>query len=158
MLPPPRFDASDYFVDTALCETAARSINVLDAMHDPVAVVNAARQIVHANAGFLAFAAADHVDDILGMRLGEFLGCTHALGDTGGCGTHAPCQTCGAVNAVLCAAGGAEMRSQADLAIEVGGRERRLRFDVTAAPFRAGEQRFVLMTIQGARWTATAPR
>ena len=125
---------------------------ILDALHEPVAVVNGLRQIVHANRSFLAFAGAASLEEILGMRLGEFLGCSHA-GDVGGCGTHPTCQTCGAVNAVLCASAGAEVTSEADLALSAGGRERRLRFDISAAPFESGVWRFVLTTIRGARWT-----
>jgi len=127
---------------------------ILDALRDPLAVVNGLRQVVHANRAFLGFAGAARLDDILGMRLGEFLGCAHAGGDMGGCGTHPGCQTCGAVNAVLSAAVGTEMTSQTDIAVSSGGRERRLRFDVSAVPFEAGGWRFVLMTIRGVRWAA----
>lgn len=126
---------------------------ILDTLREPVAVLNGLRQIVHANRSFLAFAGATSLDEILGMRLGEFLGCAHAS-DAGGCGTHPTCQTCGAVNAVLSAAAGAEMTSEADLALTAGGRERRLRFDITAAPFESGGWRFVLTTIRGVRWTS----
>lgn len=127
---------------------------ILDTLRDPVAVVNGMRQIVHANKAFLVFAGAERLDDILGMRLGEFLGCAHAAGDMGGCGTHQSCQTCGAVNAVLAANAGSELTSETDLAVTSGGRERRLRFEVTAAPFDAAGWRFVLMTIRGARWAS----
>jgi PAS domain-containing protein len=129
---------------------------ILETLREPVAIVNGLRQIVHANKAFLAFAGAARLDDILGMRLGEFLGCAHAAGDMGGCGTHPTCQTCGAVNAVLSAAAGTEVCAETDLAVASGGRERRLRFEVTAAPFESGGWRFVLMTVRGARWAAPA--
>lgn len=125
---------------------------ILETLSEPVAVVNGLRQVVHANASFLAFAGAEALDEILGMRLGEFLGCSHAVGDLAGCGTHPSCRTCGAVNAVLSAADGTALCCEADLTVTTGGRERRLRFDVSAAPFQAGGWRFVLMTIRGLRW------
>lgn len=124
---------------------------ILDTLREPVAVVNGLRQIVHANRSFLEFAGAAQLDDILGMRLGEFLGCAHA-GDAGGCGTHPGCQTCGAVNAVMAAVAGTEVSSETDLHVTTGGRERQLRFAVTAAPFDTAGWRFVLMTIRGVRW------
>ncbi len=126
---------------------------ILDTLRDPVAVVNGLRQIVHANRSFLEFAGAARLDDIQGMRLGEFLGCAHA-GDAAGCGTHAGCQTCGAVNAVMTAAAGTEVSSETDLTVSSGGRERQLRFAVTAAPFDTAGRRLVLMTIRGVRWGA----
>ncbi len=127
---------------------------VLETMRDPVAIVNDLRQIVHANSAFLGFAAVKEVDEILGMRLGEFIGCGHAVGDMAGCGTHEACRTCGAVNAVVRATEGLEMSSEVDLTVECGGRERRLCFEITASPLRLDRQTFVLMTIHKARWAA----
>lgn len=127
---------------------------ILDTLGDPVAVVNDLRQIVHANNAFLTFAGARSVAEILGMRLGEFIGCGHAVGDMGGCGTHPACQTCGAVNSVLAATDGVSMAGAVDLTVESGGRERRLQFEVTAAPLVVTGGRFVLMTIHKTRWTA----
>lgn len=138
---------------SAILGTGATSA-ILDTLRDPVAIVNGLRQIVHANTAFLAFAGVERVDEILGMRLGEFLGCAHAVGDLAGCGTHPTCQTCGAINAVLAATAGTELTRETDLTVSAHGRERRLRFEVTAAPFESAGWRFVLMTLRGVRWGA----
>jgi nitrogen-specific signal transduction histidine kinase len=67
----------------------------LDAYPDPVAVLNASRQIVLANESF-AKAAGRSRDGLLGMRFGEALNCIHANDAPQGCGTGADCCYCGA--------------------------------------------------------------
>ncbi|MCU0913993.1 MAG: HAMP domain-containing histidine kinase [Planctomycetes bacterium] len=65
-------------------------------------ILNECRQIVFANERFLELVPEQQRrDGVLGRRLGEVLGCSHAFEDGGGCGTSEACFACGAVNAIL---------------------------------------------------------
>ncbi len=74
---------------------------VLSALPDMVLVLNRQRQTVYANQALLDFTGYDTLDDVIGLRTGEILGCLHAFEREGGCGTTAFCQYCGAAQAVI---------------------------------------------------------
>lgn len=120
---------------------------LLDAIGDPLAVVTETRQFVLANRAFLEFAGVARLDDLLGLRMGEVLGCPHAREDISGCGTHTTCKTCGAVNAVLHAVGGRSAVSDVELQLENDGEETTLGFVINATPLEVRGRRFVLVGI-----------
>ena len=66
-----------------------------------VIIVNLTRQIVYANARFVALTAQPDDFAVIGLRVGEALGCEHASIDPGGCGTTRFCQYCGQAQAVV---------------------------------------------------------
>lgn len=66
-----------------------------------VIIVNQTRQIVYANARFLALTARPDGGAVIGLRVGEALGCEHAMTAPGGCGTTRFCQYCGQAQAVV---------------------------------------------------------
>jgi hypothetical protein len=73
-----------------------------DKMPCALAVLNDCRQIVFANQRLVdLLAPGQRQDRIVGMRLGEALGCTHGLESETGCGTTEACSVCGAVRAIL---------------------------------------------------------
>jgi nitrogen fixation/metabolism regulation signal transduction histidine kinase len=74
---------------------------VLSAVPDMVMVLNAQRQIVYANRIFLDFTGYDALDDVIGMRVGEALGCIHAFERERECGTTPFCRYCGSAQAVM---------------------------------------------------------
>lgn len=61
-------------------------------------VLNSLRQIVHANDNVASFLATSS-DALIGLRLGEAVGCIHAHDPPAGCGTTEFCQFCGAAQA-----------------------------------------------------------
>ena len=71
--------------------------------HTPenMALLNPQRQIVYANASYVAMAKDLGSGEVYGARLGEHMGCVHAANSEVACGTAEACKTCGAVNAVL---------------------------------------------------------
>jgi len=89
----------------------------IDAVPNMAMVLNKERQIVFANQAFRTFAGIEGMEEIIGSRQNELLGCVRAqyLGDRpgeaagcirsgmteGGCGTTVFCRTCGAVQAIL---------------------------------------------------------
>ncbi|OLN29226.1 putative sensor histidine kinase [Desulfovibrio sp. DV] len=66
-----------------------------------ILIINDTRQIVYANARFLSLANLTDENDVIGLRIGEALGCEHADDNAGGCGTTRFCQYCGAAQAVV---------------------------------------------------------
>ncbi|MFH1134733.1 MAG: ATP-binding protein [Pseudomonadota bacterium] len=85
-----------------------------DAVPEGVVILNEDRQIVFANKRFTDTFNLENDAGIVGLRLGEALGCVHAVEGPGGCGTAESCRVCGAVNAIIAAResgrGGGECR------------------------------------------------
>lgn len=89
-------------IDTIARDIAhSPSALTLGAVPLAVVIVNDTRQIVYANARFLALAGKAEARQVLGQRIGEALGCEHVDDNIGGCGTTRFCQYCGAAQAVV---------------------------------------------------------
>ncbi|PLX68913.1 MAG: histidine kinase [Denitrovibrio sp.] len=82
-------------------------------------ILNNNRQIVFTNQAFMRFLGIEKMDDILGKRPGEALGCVHSS-NVSGCGTTEFCMECGAVNAILKAQSGTEAEEECKLSINSG--------------------------------------
>jgi signal transduction histidine kinase len=72
----------------------------IDAMSDVVLILNSSRQIVGANRPLLELLSCE-LEDVLGKRPGELVGCKNCVLGPDGCGTASDCMLCGAVNAIL---------------------------------------------------------
>ncbi len=77
-----------------------------DAIPQPLVILNAGRAIVMANRPFLEMVGIDGVEDLVGKRHGEAVGCRVAQRAPGGCGTAEGCQSCGAARAIAAASVG----------------------------------------------------
>lgn len=90
-------------VINAIAQEIAHSPSGLTLAAIPLAVVivNDTRQIVYANARFLALTDKNDVSQVIGQRIGEALGCEHVDDNSGGCGTTRFCQYCGAAQAIV---------------------------------------------------------
>jgi len=75
----------------------------LDALPTMVLVLNLQRQVVFANQPALAFLGYGDVDEVLGKRPGEALGCVNVQGAPSGCGTSPHCRNCATTRAILAA-------------------------------------------------------
>lgn len=73
---------------------------ITDSIPDMLLILNDKRQIVFANQRLFELFQTNSVDDILGLRPGELLNCSHSNTNPGGCGTTLSCSKCGAVNAI----------------------------------------------------------
>ncbi|WP_224983354.1 sensor histidine kinase [Geomonas agri] len=71
-----------------------------------IAVLDGHRQVVGLNDSFLKTLGIDDPGPVLGLRLGEVLGCVHSNDEPAGCGTTRYCSTCGAVIAMVAALNG----------------------------------------------------
>jgi len=81
---------------------ALQSEQLLDCINELILIVNEHRQIVYVNQRLLDSLGVT-LEDVLGERPGELLGCIHAHETPQGCGTTAHCSECGAVAAILSA-------------------------------------------------------
>lgn len=88
--------------------TGKRLLGMLpDMMPCILMVLNEYRQIVFSNQRLAELLPPANRDrNILGMRPGEALGCTHGFESEGGCGTTEFCSLCGAVHAILASQSG----------------------------------------------------
>lgn len=74
--------------------------DLIDALPIPVALLNDKAQIVLMNRRWFRLLGED-VDQALGKRYGELLGCIHAADGLDGCGTSRHCARCGAFRSIL---------------------------------------------------------
>lgn len=112
-----------------------------------VAIVNDTRQIVYANERFVALADAETVEDVLGKRPGEALGCLHAFETDGGCGTTRFCQYCGAARAIVKSLGGKPSTQECAINRKNVTELDALNLQVWASPMEQGQRRLVLNSI-----------
>lgn len=71
---------------------------LFQALPGMAALLSPSRQILLANRGFMHLLEGRSLNEIIGLRPGEAMGCIHARG-SGGCGSSESCVFCGAVNA-----------------------------------------------------------
>ncbi|HEY3398219.1 MAG TPA: PAS domain-containing sensor histidine kinase [Armatimonadota bacterium] len=122
---------------------------LLEAMPDPVMVLNGQRQIVAGNGPLLQLLGVSDVEAIVGSRPGEATGCVHADDCAGGCGTSEYCFACGAVEAILsCLETQASVRRECRLrtAGEQEGGARDLEMQASYLP--AGDTEFVVLAVR----------
>lgn len=112
------------------------------------AVLNDSRQILLANEPLLDLLSARDLEEIVGRRPGEALGCVHASDCSGGCGTSESCQYCGAVIAIVEAQKkGKKATHECRVTTDSAGEVESLDLLVTADPISIGGRQLVLLTL-----------
>ncbi|EPR40775.1 putative PAS/PAC sensor protein [Desulfovibrio sp. X2] len=119
-------------------------VNSLPAL---VLVLNENRQIVFANRSLLELTGGARIDEVLGKRPGEVLGCVHASESEGGCGTTPFCAECGAVRAILSSIEGYQETQECHLLRRQESLLEALDLLVTAVPFDLSGEHFTVFTI-----------
>jgi hypothetical protein len=122
---------------------------LLNASFDYVLVLNTRRQIVMASETVLELVPDKNMDQIVGLRPGEALGCIHAYECESGCGTSQSCHLCGAVRVILSALQGCRDIEECHLTRSIGGRAECLDLRVLATPFEHDGQRYTLLALEG---------
>ncbi len=112
-------------------------------------VLNEHRQIVTLNAAYLDGLNAANADDMLGLRPGEAINCTHCRDNPGGCGTSRHCRNCGAAIAIVASQHtGKAVQRECELSIrERNGETRDLAFTVRASPFDLASRPFTVFSL-----------
>jgi hypothetical protein len=124
---------------------------LLNASMNYLFVLNTRRQIVLASETVLELMPDKTLDQIIGMRPGEALGCIHAFECESGCGTSPACRLCGAVRVILSGLQGSRDMEECHLTRSVQGREECLELRVLATPFEHDGQRYTLLALQSLR-------
>ncbi len=110
-------------------------------------VLNAQRQIVMASENVLDLVPDKTMDQIIGLRPGEALGCIHAYKCQSGCGTSRFCHQCGAVRVILSGLAGTRAIEECRVVCLRKDRETVLHLQVLATPLLHNEERYTLLTV-----------
>jgi hypothetical protein len=110
-------------------------------------VLNTRRQIVLASENVLELVPGKTMDQIIGLRPGEALGCIHATECESGCGTSRFCHQCGAVRVILLALDGSREMQECHLTRLVKGKEETLDLRVLATPLVHNNERYTLLAM-----------
>ncbi len=123
---------------------------LMRAMAGLVAIVNEKREVLALNTRFLEFLGVKDPAKLLGLRIGETVGCVHSHQPPNGCGTTEYCSTCGAAIAQvtsLATAHPVERTCAIDVEHPVNGVDQ-LYFRVQACPIERGSRRLLLLFLQ----------
>jgi hypothetical protein len=119
-------------------------------------VFNRFRQLIYANSKLLDLVGLKSIERLLGLRLGEIFGCTHATDNLGGCGTQVPCSNCCAINAMLAALDGRPVSDVCCILVERNRRDCALKFNIAATPFDFKGQPCIAVHLTKPVWTPVA--
>lgn len=122
---------------------------LLHSVNGLMAVLDDHRQVIALNDSFLRKLGFDNPDTMLGLRLGEVLGCIHCAERPNGCGTTRYCSTCGAAIAIASVqAEHKPVEKMCAVTAICGGRSTDISLRVKASPLKLNEQRFILLFLQ----------
>ncbi len=131
-----RFDETDLFRQ------------MVDAVPNPVVILNAKRQVIVANRALMELLGAEE-SELRGSRIGEIIRCGNAEMGPDGCGTGRHCQTCGALAAILeCQSSREQTKNECRLTAKLESEPRALDLRVTASPFHFDSREFTLAVFE----------
>ncbi len=84
--------------DLRRLRTSGPASQAMETVPAPLAILNAQRQVIFANAAFAELVRPTDLEAFCGLRPGEVFGCRHAAD---GCGESAACGFCGARDAIV---------------------------------------------------------
>ena len=117
--------------------------NILDASSIVFFIVNEERQIVFSNQHFLEQLNIDSVEQILGLRPGEAMGCVNVKNAPSGCGTSHACKSCGMLGSIQSAFNSNEKVTRETFVTLNGDRNTQLSLEVTASPFYQDGKKYI---------------
>lgn len=121
---------------------------MVDAVPNPVVVLNDKRQVIVANRALLHLLATEEIE-IRGRRPGELLRCAHVEEGPDGCGTGPHCQACGAVASVLgCRESKEQTTNECRLTTQTDSGAKSLDLRVTASPLRVDSCEFTFAVLE----------
>jgi len=143
--PPTRADADEILRQNSMLKENGMLVEILEAISVAILVLNRHRQVVFTNRVFLEMAGQDNLDDIMGLRVGETLGCIYAGREESGCGTSEYCRECGAVRAILSGLRGDQDIQECRIKLDKDNQALDLR--VMATPLTYREEAFTVFSI-----------
>ena len=101
--PPERTGEEALAEEIALVAASPVMTGIMNSVGGLLAILDLHRQVVAVNDSFISALGNANLVDVLGLRLGEMVGCVHSHRMEAGCGTSEYCSTCGAVIAMVTA-------------------------------------------------------
>jgi len=147
--PPERSCGEEISSDARLVAESPGLTQTLDMTPGQALILNENRQIVYANRAFQAMAENEPLENLLGQRPGEVLGCAYSVRNAAGCGTTRFCSECGAMKAMLASQKGEAAQQGCEILKKNGDA---LDLKVWTTPLDLRGRRFTLFTLadQGA--------
>lgn len=109
-------------------------------------VLNEERQVLGINDTMLEMLGLESVESVLGLRLGEVVGCVNANGFPNGCGTTELCVTCGAAIAMATSLDqDVQVTQECAISANRGGNISDIFLRVTSQPIQFHKRRFLLL-------------
>lgn len=124
--------------------TMSETCELLDALPDPLLILNEDRKIIFANRALLNLVGPVQLEAVLGLLPGDVLDCEHAWEHGAGCGKTAACEACGAARAVRFAENGMRTIQECRI-LQASGVGLDLR--VTSSPFSVDGQLFTALAL-----------
>lgn len=143
---PERRAPMDIIRRQAVLASTLNTSGVLDMLPVMVLVLNEDRQIVLANDNLARFLERPAVE-LLGLRVGEALGCDHRHAAEGGCGTTAFCCHCGAAKAILSGLDGRHDVQECRITRDVRDLRDAANFQFLSTPLSLAGERFLFATM-----------
>ncbi len=120
--------------------------HVVDAFSHIFYIVNDQRQIVLSNIRFKKMADSHKLEEVLGLRTGDALGCLNAKYSPYGCGSAHECKGCGALATITKAFNtNAKVTSEAQITLE-DNPGHQLSLEITATPFVHNRRRYLYVS------------
>ncbi len=120
---------------------------LLNAALNYLFVLNAERQIVMASENVLELVPGKTMDQIIGLRPGEALGCVHSHDCESGCGTSQFCRQCGAVRVIMIGLDGCRAMEECHMTRLINGREETLNLRMLATPLMHNNEQYTLLAV-----------
>lgn len=113
------------------------------------AVLNEHRQVLALNESFLKMLGVEDVNEVIGLRPGETIGCVHAHELPGGCGTSEFCSTCGAAIAMVTSLmKNRPVEQKCAITVKKDNKNLDIYLKVRACPVSLGERQIILIFLQ----------
>jgi signal transduction histidine kinase len=123
------------------------AMGLANASINAIVILNPQRQIVFASQSAVAMTPAKQADTILGLRLGEALGCVHSGTDERDCGVTEFCAHCGGLKAILTGLSGQPDKQEYRVTRIINLNTEDLDLLVCATPFTHNNQRYTILSI-----------
>ena len=118
---------------------------ILDALPNIAVILNPERQLVYSNRILMNILKINEIEQILGTRPGESIGCIHSGEEEGGCGTSESCRYCGAVNTILQSQKENKKNSnECRIKSVINGEEVNFDLLVTSTPFYLKDKQYII--------------
>jgi K+-sensing histidine kinase KdpD len=146
--PAERDEKIDVLEDYEFLKKEKNFNDVLNSIPNIVLILNANRQIVFANQAYQELINGEAMEDLLGLRPGELLGCKNSIIEASGCGTAIKCKYCGAVQAILeSQKTGKKITMETRIITGNEGDQKSTDIQITASHILINEKNFTVLTL-----------